>query len=199
MRILDRLKTDKIAVMACIVLAGALVLKLVQAVILHIMTDFYPVTTETVFTTLIGMAPSIMLMGYLLFFYKTDKPQLLLPCTFLFQLAITGVVFWVDYNTISNLGAKEIINYVCWIVYYIFLFFVTYKGFENAMLIRVVIVGMSLYSIVASVVTWLSLIETFPEETVIIVSETVAILGYMCHYLAMALIVPKVAEESVVS
>lgn len=195
MNLLERIKNDRIAILSCIVLGGSLIAKLVQAFILHTMTDYYPFSSETMINTGIGMLPSVMLLLYVMIFYKTDMPQLLLPCTFLFQLLVSAASFWLDYTASGRLEFSMLMSNVCWVAYYVFLFIATYKDFINALAARIVIGGMSLYAMAGAVVTWLTLVELFSEEKAVVVSQTVALVGYLCYYLATFLIVPKVIEE----
>ena len=195
MNLLEKLRTDKVTIGTSIALVVALVMKLIQGVILYTMTTYFVFSTETAITLLIGMAPSLLLLGYIVFFYQTDKTQLLLPCVFLFQAVISLGGLLEDYSLTSRLDASIIMGNGIWIVYYIFLFIVTYKGFEHITLLRVVIGAMSLYAMAGSVISLKTMMELFPEETVIIVSQAVAVVGFFAHYLATFLFVPKWASE----
>lgn len=195
MNLFDRIKEDKLAVWTCIVLFGAIAAKLIQAIILHTMTDYYPVSTESMINTGLGLLPSVMLFVYVLVFYKSEMSQLLLPCVFVFQLLVSVWSAWLDYSLVGRLYIGIVFGNLVWILYYAFLIFATYKGFENDTVLKVAIGVMSLYSLFGSVVTWITLVRTFPEETAMIVSQAVAIVGYLCYYLATFLIVPKAAEE----
>lgn len=195
MNLFDRIKEDRIAVWTCIALAGSIVAKLVQAIILHTMTDYYPVSTESMINTGMGLLPSVMLLVYVLVFYKAKLSQLLLPCVFVFQLLVSVWSAWLDYTLLGSLDIGIVFSNLVWILYYAFLIFATYKGFENAIVTRVVIGIMSLYALSGSAVTWYTLVSMFPEETVMIVSQAIAVVGYLCYYLATFLIVPKAAEE----
>lgn len=195
MNLFERVKEDKLAVSTCIVLGGSIAAKLIQAFILHLMTDYYPVSTENLMITGLGMLPSVMLLVYVLIFYKSEKVQLLLPCTFVVQLLVSLWSAWTDYMMLGRWDANIVFSNLVWIVYYAFLVFATYKGFENGTVLKVAIAVMSLYAMFGSVVTWYTLFRTFPEETVMIVTQAIAIVGYFCYYLATFLIVPKAAEE----
>lgn len=194
MNLFNRIKEDKLAVWTCIVLWGSIVMKLLQALILHTMTDYYPVSTDNMIITGLGLLPSVMLLVYVLVFYKSEMSQLLLPCTFVFQLLVSAWSAWSDYMVLGRWNASIVFSNLVWILYYVFLVFATYKGFENAIVLKVVIGAMSLYSMFGSVVTWCTLVSMFPEETVMIVSQAVAIVGSFCYYVATFLIVPKAAE-----
>ena len=139
MNLLEKLRTDKVTIGTSIALVVALVMKLIQGVILYTMTTYFVFSTETAITLLIGMAPSLLLLGYIVFFYQTDKTQLLLPCVFLFQSVISLGGLLEDYSLTSRLDASIIMGNGIWIVYYIFLFIVTYKGFEHITFLSVVI------------------------------------------------------------
>lgn len=195
MNIFERIKEDKLAVSTCIVLVGSIAAKLIQALILHLMTDYYPVSTENIMITGLGMLPSVMLLVYVLIFYKSEMSQLLLPCTFVFQLLVSVWSGWMDYTMLGSWNISIVFRNLVWILYYAFLIFATYKGFESTMVLKVVIGVLSLYAMFGSVVTWYTLFQKFPKETVMIVSQAVAIVGYFCYYLATFLIVPKAAEE----
>ena len=78
MNILERVKKNRTAEWTCVLLACSLIAKLVQAFILHVMTDYYPFSLETMLNTAIGMLPSVMLLVYVLVYYKTQMSQLLL-------------------------------------------------------------------------------------------------------------------------
>lgn len=195
MNLFERIKNDKLAISTCIVLVGSIAAKLIQALMLHLMTDYYPVSSENMMITGLGMLPSVMLLVYVLVFYKSEMPQLLLPGTFVVQLLVSVWSAWTDYMMLGIWNASIVFSNLIWIVYYAFLVFATYKGFENGTVLKVAIAVMSLYAMLGSVVTWYTLLRTFPEETVMIVSQAIAIVGYFCYYLATFLIVPKAAEE----
>ena len=196
MNILERVKKNRTAEWTCVLLACSLIAKLVQAFILHVMTDYYPFSLETMLNTAIGMLPSVMLLVYVLVYYKTQMSQLLLPCTFIFQLIVSVLSLWLDYTELGGLDFSLFMGNFCWIAYYVFLFIATYKHFVNPMVVRIVIGVMSLYAMVSSVITWMTLVEVFAEEKAIVVSQAVAIAGYFCYYLATFLIVPKTIEET---
>ena len=197
MNLFDRIKEDKLAVVSSCLLMGALLTKLLQAGILHVMTDYYPLTSSNILNNAIGLMPTIMLLAYVLVYYKTEKPQLLLPCTFIFQLAVTALYAWMDLQEYGRISGGWIFSNGIWILYYAFLIYVTYKGFENIKMIRVIMGIMIAYSSIATVLTLVTAIRYFPEETVLIASQMVATVGNICYYLATFLIVPKVVEEDI--
>ncbi|MGN1155178.1 MAG: hypothetical protein ACI4TK_03280 [Agathobacter sp.] len=63
------------------------------------MTDYYPFALDNIINTALGLMPTIMLLAYVLVYYKTEKTQLLLACVFVFQFAITALYAWSDYQT----------------------------------------------------------------------------------------------------
>lgn len=195
MDLFERIKEDKIAVATSVLLMLAMLAKLLQAGILHIMTEYYPLTSDNILNTAMGLMPTIMLLAYVLVYNKTDKPQLLLPCTFVFQFAVTALYAWVDYQAYGEVSGGFIFENGIWLLYYGFLIYVTYKGFENINMIRWIMGIMIAYSIVSGVVTLITAITFFPEETVLITSQVIAMIGNICYYLATFLIVPKAVEE----
>ena len=198
MSLFDRIKEDKVAIASSVLLLGACLAKLLQAIILHLMTDLYPFTSDNMINTGIGLMPTIMLLVYIFMYYKTEKPQLLLCCTFVFQFAVTALYAWEDYQISEEiLTGGWVFSNLIWLVYYAFLIYVTYKGFENIVLIRVFMGIMIAYSVVSSLVTLFVVIGFFSEETVILTSQAIAVVGNICYYLATFLIVPKVAEEMI--
>ena len=53
---------------------------------------------------------------------------------------------------------------------------------------------MGMYSTIGSLVTWFTMVHAFGEETGMIVSQAVAIVGYTSYYVATFLMVPKAVE-----
>lgn len=191
----ERIKGDIIAIATCAVLGLSVIARIVQAAVLHLATDMFPLTEENIWSVLIGLAPSVFLLIYVMFFYKQENKQWILPLVYVLQLCIAVWSTWVDYESMGSLSSALFVNLI-WIVYYVFLIYVTYKGIDSILLIRIVIGGISLYSTLGSVVTVHTLISYFPEETVMITAQVIAVIGYCCYYLATFLIVPKVVEEN---
>lgn len=191
----ERIKDDKIAVTTSIVLMAAMLMKLLQAGILSIMTDYYPLTFDNIINTALGLMPTIMLLAYVLVYYKTEKPQLLLACTFVIQFAITALYAWTEYQAYGVINGSVVLGNGIWLLYYAFLIYVTYKGFENINMIRVVMGGMIAYSIFSGMVTLTAFASYFPKETVMIATQVIALVGNICYYVATFIMVPKAVEE----
>ena len=196
MSLFDRIKEDKVAVTTAILLMVSLLMKLLQAGILHLMTEMYPLTSDNIINTGLGLMPTVMLLVYVLVYYKTEKPQLLLCCTFVLQLAVTALYAWTDYQVLGGkVSGGWVFSNLVWLVYYAFLIYVTYKGFDHIVAIKVIMGAMIAYSVISSVVTLLVVWRMFPEETVILGTQLIAIVGNVGYYLATFLIVPKAVEE----
>ena len=194
MNMLERIKTDKLAIGTCVALVLSIVARILQVVVLKLTTDYFPLNQDNLITVLMGLAPSVLLLVYVLCFYKTDMPQLLLPIVFLFQLGVALWSAWVDFQIGMMPSTTVVSTNLIWVVYYAFLFFVTYKGFEKVLIIKIVTAVMGVYSTIGSLVTWFTLVRMFGEETEMIVSQGIAIIGYTCYYVATFLIVPKAVE-----
>ena len=196
MGLFDRIKEDKVAMTTSVLLMISLLMKLLQAGMLHLMTDMYPLTSDNIINTGLGLMPTVMLLVYVLVFYKTEKSQLLLCCTFVFQFAVTAMYAGEDYQILGGkVSGGWIFSNLVWLVYYAFLIYVTYKGFDYIVAIKVIMGAMIAYSVISSVVTLLVVWRMFPEETVILGTQLIAILGNIGYYLATFLIVPKAVEE----
>ncbi|MBE5888310.1 MAG: hypothetical protein E7283_05665 [Lachnospiraceae bacterium] len=196
MGLFDRIKEDKVAMTTSVLLMISLLMKLLQAGMLHLMTDMYPLTSDNIINTGLGLMPTVMLLVYVLVFYKTEKSQLLLCCTFVFQFAVTAMYAWEDYQILGEkVSGGWVFSNLVWLVYYAFLIYVTYKGFEYIIAIKVIMGAMIAYSVISATVTLFVVWRTFPEETVILVSQLIAIVGNLGHYLATFMIVPKAVEE----
>ena len=196
MGLFDRIKEDKVAMTTSVLLMISLLMKLLQAGMLHLMTDMYPLTSDNIINTGLGLMPTVMLLVYVLVFYKTEKSQLLLCCTFVFQFAVTAMYAGEDYQILGGkVSGGWVFSNLVWLVYYAFLIYVTYKGFDYIVAIKVIMGAMIAYSVISSVVTLLVVWRMFPEETVILGTQLIAILGNIGYYLATFLIVPKAVEE----
>ena len=198
MGLFDRIKEDKVAMTTSVLLMISLLMKLLQAGMLHLMTDMYPLTSDNIINTGLGLMPTVMLLVYVLVFYKTEKPQLLLCCTFVLHFAVTAIYAWEEYQIPGRvLMGSWLFSNLIWLAYYAFLIYVTYKGFEHIIAIRVIMGAMIAYSLMSSTVTLFVVWRMFPEETVVLVSQLIAIVGNFGHYLATFLIVPKAVEEMI--
>ena len=196
MSLFDRIKEDKVVVTTSILLMISLLMKLLQAGILHLMTDMYPLTSDNIINTGLGLMPTVMLLVYVLVYYKTEKPQLLLCCTFVLQLAVTALYAWTDYQVLGGkVSGGWVFSNLVWLVYYAFLIYVTYKGFDHIVAIKVIMGVMIAYSVISATVTLFVVWRMFPEEIVILGSQLIAIVGNVGYYLATFLMVPKVVEE----
>lgn len=190
------LKKDKTAIVTCVMLVISFVAKCLQAIILHVKTDYMPATEENIINVLLGLAPTVLLAGYIILFYKNEKTNWMLSLVFAAQLAITLLFAWSEYQGLGNMDASFVVQNGPWIVYYLFLTYICYKGFDNITLTRVIIAGMSLYAMFSSVVTLMTLAEFFPEEKELIVCQIIAVVGFLAYYLATFLIVPRVLKET---
>ena len=66
MGLFDRIKEDKVAMTTSILLMISLLMKLLQAGMLHLMTDMYPLTSDNIINTGLGLMPTVMLLVYVL-------------------------------------------------------------------------------------------------------------------------------------
>ncbi len=190
-----RIQGDIIAGVTMLLLIGSVALKVTQALVLHFMTEYYPLEMDTMINTVIGLAPGILLLIYMICYYKTQKTQILLTGVFVLHFTVTTLYAWLAYPPQEGLTPNFVFENLIWMVYYAFLVFVTYKGFEGDTVIRIVMGIMILYSVAGSVVTWATVLRIFPEEVTFLTSQAIAILGNICYYAATFLIVPKAIKE----
>lgn len=188
-----RLIGDIIGRLTCVALLASLVAKVGQMFIHWQFTDYFPM--ENIPLYIIGMIPTLLLLGYMIGFYKTEKSQILLVIVFAYQTVVNTLSAWADYNDPDIRGSVTIIESFVWIAYYAFLVFVTYKDFANSNLVRVVIAVMSIYVLIGSVTQLIALITIMPGEIGEIVAKIVDIVGHFCYCLAVFLIVPKYIED----
>lgn len=196
MNLFDRIKGDKIAVGTCGILVLSIIARIIQVVVLVSATEYFPLTKDNMLSVIVGLAPAVLLFVYVVLFYKKEDTQWILSIVFIIQLCVSLWSAYEDYVANDGLDGTVLWSNLIWIVYYAVLIYAIYKGFENIVLLKLMIGGMSLYAMVGSVGNVALLISYFPDETAMIISQVIAVAGYFCYYLATFLFVPKVVEEN---
>ncbi len=190
------IKNDKMAIATLLALFVSFVTKCLQVIVLHVMTDYMPATEENIISVLMGLAPTLLLAGFVVLFYKNSQTNWLLSIVFAVQLAASLLGAWVEYEALGYMEAGFVFRNGLWIAYYLFLTYICYKGFDHILAARIIIAGMSLYAMIGSVVTFQTVANMFPEEEGMIISQAIALVGYLAYYVATFLIVPSVLKET---